>query len=221
MKVYDIPKSGKCGTTVAFVSRYGRCVRAHAPATKPRTDAQICSQIKFGTASAGWNYLAEDQRTAWRAYAASVPSNPQGGQSGSLTGQVLYTAINRNQAALSLPPYDYPPERPGFGSNPVVGFSITSENGQAALKLAVPEAPAAHVLVFASRPYNQGRAYCDKFLYLGLLPATIDGECDITAQYLALHRVPWPGSRVILRIVLQLNGWRSLPYRIEAIFPRP
>ena len=109
MKKLDVPSSGKRGTVVAFQSRYGQCERADTPSTKPRTDAQICSQTKFGTASARWNYLTDAQRAAWRAYATTVHSHPQGGQCGPLTGQILYTAINRNQAALGLPPYDFPP----------------------------------------------------------------------------------------------------------------
>ena len=99
-----------------------------------------------------WNYLTEDQRKAWRDYGKKVRSHPQGGQSGPLTGQMLYTAINRNQAALGLPPFDYPPERPEFGPNPVAGFRITVRRGRLVLKLTVSKAPAAHILVFASAP---------------------------------------------------------------------
>ena len=124
MKKRDVPSSGKRGTTVSFQSRYGQCERTDTPSTKPRTYAQICSQTKFGAASARWNYLTNDQRAAWRAYAKNVKSHPQGGQSGPLTGQVLFTAINRNQAALGLPPYDFPPERPDFPPLPVTGSSL-------------------------------------------------------------------------------------------------
>jgi hypothetical protein len=220
MKVYDIPKSGKRGRIVAFKSRYGQCEREHTSSTKPRTAAQRRSQAKFGTASAGWNYLTDDQRKAWRAYAKTVPSHPQGGQSGHLTGQALYTAINRNQAALGLPPFDYPPDRPVFGPNPVAGFNITQARGRVALRLAMRKAPAAHILIFASAPYNEGREYCDKFRYIGPLSPPTAGECDIAAQYVEKYGPPWPGSRVILRIVQQVNGWRNLPERIEAVFPR-
>ena len=81
-------------------------------------------------------------------------------------------------------------------------------------------APAAHILVFASAPFNQGREYCEKFLYLGLLPAPVRGESDITALYLSKQDMPWPGSKIFLRIVQQVNGWRSLPVPFAAILPR-
>ena len=133
---------------------------------------------------------------------------------------MLYIAINRNQAALGLPPLDYPPERPDFGPNPVVGFRITVQRGRLALKLTVPKAPAAHILVFASGPYNEGREYCDKFRYLGPLSAPVRGEIDITALYLSKQGMPWPGSKIFLRIVQQVNGWRDLPAKFAAILPR-
>ncbi len=220
MKVREVPRSGKRGPIVAFRGRYGQCERQHTTSTKPRTAAQQRSQAKFGAASAGWNYLTEDQRTAWRAYAREVDSHPQGGQCGPLTGQVLYTAINRNQAALGLPPFDYPPERPQFAAHPVVGFRITQARGRVALKLTLSKAPVAFLLVFASRPYNEGREYCDKFRYIGPLPRPTGNESDISAQYRRHYPAPWPGSRVILRIVQQINGWRTVPHRIDAIFPR-
>ena len=103
--------------------------------------------------------------------------------------------------------------------NPVVAFSITQQRRRVALKLTLSQAPAGPILVLASCPYNQGRDYCDKFLYIGPLPPPVRGQSEITAQYLKKHARPWPGSRVILRICQQLNGWRSLPERIEAVLP--
>jgi hypothetical protein len=133
---------------------------------------------------------------------------------------MLYTAINRNPAALGLPPLDYPPERPRFGPNPVVAFHITVRRDRLALKPTVSKAPAAHILVFTSAPFNQGREYCDKFLYLGTPPAQVRGEIDITALYLSKQGMPWPGSKIFLRIVQQVNGWRDLPAPFAAILPR-
>jgi hypothetical protein len=218
MKAHDIPKSGKRGRIVAFKSRFGQCEREHTRSTRPRTAAQRHAQSAFGGASLGWNDLTDEQRDAWRAAGKKVRSHPRGAQSGPLTGQNLFTAINRNQALLGLPPLVHPPERPVFGPNPVAALSIIQDRGEVALRLSVTAAPAGHILLFASRPYNAGRHYCDKFLYLGLLPAPVRGESDITNRYAKKRGWPWPGSRVILRTVQQVNGWRDNPRRIEAIF---
>ncbi len=222
MKALDIPKSGKHGNTVAFKSRFGQCERAHVSPRKPRTDAQLRAQTEFGDASLGYNHLTDEQRHAWCAYGKKVRSHPRGGQSGPLTGQNLYTAINRNQRLLGLPLFSYPPERPIFDPNPVAAFRITQGRDGIALKLSVTAAPAGHILLYASRPYNAARRYCDKFIYLGTLPAAVRGESNITEKYLRKQPPPWPGSRIFIRMCQQVNGWRDLPHRIEAVFhPAP
>jgi hypothetical protein len=58
-----------------------------------------------------------------------------------------------------------------FGPNPVGALSIREGRGGITLKLSVPTAPAAHILVYGAAPCNAGRDYCDRFVYLGLLPA--------------------------------------------------
>ena len=218
MKVHDIPKSGKRGLAVAFKSRFGQCEREHTPATKRPTAKQQQSASAFGGASLGCNGLTDAQLDAWRAFGKKVRSHPRGGESGPLTGQNLFTAINRNQALLGLPPFVYPPERPAFDANPVQALTITQDADGIALKVTVAKAPAAPILVFASRPLNAGRRYWDKFRYLGLLPPPDEGQIDITAQYLKVFSNPWPNSRIIVRLVQQVNGWRDLPHRVEAVF---
>ena len=139
-----------------------------------------------------------------------------------MTGQNLYTSINRNQALLGLPPFEYPPERPAFDFNPVTAFTITQGPDGTALKLRVTAATAGHILVYASRPHNAGRRYCDKFIYLGPLPPPDGDECDFTAPYAEQFGYPPPGSRVFLTFFQQVNGWRGVPHRIEAVFrPTP
>lgn len=163
--------------------------------TKPRTAAQLRSQSAFGGASLGWNELTDEQLDALCVSGKKVRSHPRGGQSGPLTGQNRFTAISRNHALLGLPPLMYPPECPVFSSNPVMALSITQgRGGGVALMLRVTEAPAGHMLVFASRPYNAGRRYSDKFRYLGLLPPPAGGESDITELYRSKFGNPPPDS---------------------------
>jgi hypothetical protein len=218
MKVQDIPKSGKRGVIVAFKSRFGQCERAYTPARKHPTDAQLDSASAFGKASLGWNDLTDDQRDAWRVFGKTVRSHPRGGESGPLTGQNLFTSINRNQALLGLPPFLYPPDRPTFDANPVTALTITQNGDSVSLNLTLASPPAAPILIFASRPYNAGRIYCDKYHYIGLVPPPDGGQSDFTAQYVNQYGKPRPGTRVILRLIQQLNGWRDLPHRLEAVF---
>ena len=91
--------------------------------------------------------------------------------------------------------------------------------GGVTLKLGVPEAPEGHVLVFGARPCSPGKRYCDKFRYLGLLPAPVKGLSDITRLYCEKFGMPWPGSRVIIATQQQVNGWRDLLMRLDVIIP--
>jgi hypothetical protein len=218
MKTFDIPKSGKLHKVVAFKSRFGQCERTHTKSAKPPTKAQCDSQAVFGKASSLLATFTDEQLDAWREAGKKVRSHPRGGQSGPLTAQNFLTAINSNQALIGLEPLLYPPERPVFAANPVNGFSITLGKRGIALKLSVAKTPTAPILVYASRPYNASRRYCDKFRYLGLLRAPVRGQIDIAEQYLRRYAPPWPGSRIILLTVQQLNGWRDTPRRIEAVF---
>ena len=219
MKIQDIPKSGKRGQVVAFKSRYGQVERQHTPPRKRPTAAQLRVRFEFGGASLGWKTLTEEQRGAWRARGKKVRSHPRGGQSGPLTGQNFYTAINRNQALLGLGRIVDPPDRPTFSPNAIGALSITRENGVLALNVSVLKARPGYTLVYASCPYNAGRTYCDKFAYLGLLPAPDGGQSDITELYVKRYGKPPPGSRVIILIVQQLDGWRDNPQRTDAIVP--
>ena len=88
-----------------------------------------------------------------------------------------------------------------------------------ALKLSVPQAPAGNTLVFGSLPRNAGRRYCDKFMYLGLLPAPDAGESNITEMYVDRRGMPWSGARVFIYTQQQVNGWRDEPVQIDAIVP--
>ena len=48
MKILDTPRSGKCGQTVAFQSRYGLCLRQHVPQKAGLTPARQHSCAIFG-----------------------------------------------------------------------------------------------------------------------------------------------------------------------------
>jgi len=166
-----------------------------------------------------WSHLTEEQRQAWDAAGKQNRSRSRLGQSGPLTGQNLFTEINANQALIGEKPFLYPPERPNFGPNPVVGLAISDDRGRIRLKLILPKAPAAHILVYGAAPCNAGRRFCEKFSFLGLLPNPVTGESDITRLYLKKHGVPKAGSRIIIRTRQQVNGWRDLPKRTDAIVP--
>ena len=88
MKILDTPRSGKCGQSVAFQSRYGLCLRQYVPQKGTLTPARQHSCAIFGGNSRKWGgKLSEEQRDRWILAGAQVLSHPRLAQKGPLTGQ--------------------------------------------------------------------------------------------------------------------------------------
>jgi hypothetical protein len=94
MKELDIPKSGKCGNTVAFKSQYGQCERQHVKPANRRTYAQCQWRKDMGNVSTAWGDLTDERRLAWIAAGAMVHRRNSLGRMYSLTGQAHFVAIN-------------------------------------------------------------------------------------------------------------------------------
>jgi hypothetical protein len=183
------------------------------------TAAQCHAWGTFGGASYGWGHLTEDQYRAWDAAAKKENRRRHLRRGHRLNGQNLFTEINAHQRFLGLPPYLDPPERPAFTLTRLGPLVAGDDKAGFILKLGVPGAPEGHVLVFGARPCSPGRRYCDKLTYLGLLPAPSGGVSEITTLYCKRYGVPRPGSRVIIAIQQQMNGWRNLPMRLDVVIP--
>jgi hypothetical protein len=120
-----------------------------------------------------------------------------------------------------------PPPQPVFGPNPVVGFSIRQGRGGMALKVKVSphvrweDRPALEdLMVFAWAPCNAGVDKNSHYAFLGLLPAPIRGECDITKLFLKKlkewrklkdksYHIPLEGARIFIRVWQQVNGFEN------------
>ena len=194
--------------------------KSHIPKRGKRcTAAQHHAWTSFGGASWAWGKLTEDQYRAWDAAAKKENRRRHLRRGHRLNGQNLFTEINSHQRFLGLPPLLYPPECPAFSMDSLGPLMTGDGIGGATLKIGVPKALAGHVLVFGARPCSPGRRYCDKFSYLGLLPAADGGASDITTQYYEKYGVPRPGSRVIILTQQQVNGWRDMLMRLDVVVP--
>ena len=220
MKISDIPQSGHLGTFISFKNRFGQLRRPYVCPADPHTPAQQRVRFQFGRSSALWRTLTEEQRIAWATFALNHKSRARLGKSGPLTGLQLFVKINNNLAFLGLPPVLDPPTFPDFGDNPVGTLTITNSGGDIALKLAVPSAPTAYLLVAATAPGSAGASYPGRFVFLGLLPEPVAGVSDITELYVARYGIPPVGTRVFIQTVQQVNGWQSLPHRVTAVVPK-
>ena len=219
MRILDIPQSGRCGTYVSVRTRYGQVRRRYAVPQDPRSPAQLLIRSAFGRVVSRWRGLTEDQRAAWAAATEGVQSRPRLAQSGQLSGYLLFIKIN---SALAYQGQEFvvtPPERPTFDANPVGALVATNTGGVPELKLSVPSAPAAPVLVLATGPCSAGVSFAKHFTILGVLPTAEAGYSNITDLYIARYGKPPVGTRIFIRTRQVLNGWEDVPKQTTAIIP--
>jgi hypothetical protein len=219
MKILDIPQSGKRGLTVSEQGRNGQISRILAIPSNPRTAAQMAVRHALSSVSARWRTLTEEQRSAWRALAMTRKSAPRLGQSGPLTGSQLFAKINCSLATLGLAQVDAPPSFPQFPDNPVGGLVITNAAGVITLKLGCPNTPANNTTVRGSAPCSQGMASAQSYRILGVLPAPVQGSCDITNLYKARYGSPAVGTKVFVRVNQNIDGWEDYPVSTWAVVP--
>src|ERR1039458_2461906 len=200
MKILDIPQTGKRGLTVSLKSAFGLVSRTVAIPANPRTPSQMEVRNTLTRVSARWRALEEVQRTAWMVAAKEAKSNSRLGQSGALSGFLLFTRINCTLSQFGEAQVDAPPEHPQFPDLAPASLSITNTGGVVALKLACPTDPGANTIVRGSKPLSQGRETCRDFRVLGMCPAAVQGSADITNLYAARFGTPPVGKKVYISV---------------------
>ena len=221
MRILDIPQSGKCGTFVSVRTRYGQIRRRYAVPRKSPSEAQIRIRAAFARVVALWRLLSADQRAAWAADDCATNSRSKVGQCGRLPAYVVFMKVNATLAALGEPLLVTPPQRPKFSANVVGDLVATNTGGEIDLKLSVPSAPTARILVLATHPRSAGVTFANHFAILCVLPPAEAGYSNITERYVARYGVPPVGTSIFIRTRQILDGWEDDPKQTAAIVPKP
>jgi hypothetical protein len=90
-------KSGRGSGYVYYMFHGRQCWRRYVAPKDPRTLPQLRSRAVFGAASKAWSEsrrLTVEVRAVWYAAAEKVQSRPRLGQSGPLTGPLLFVGLN-------------------------------------------------------------------------------------------------------------------------------
>ncbi|MGO8925547.1 MAG: hypothetical protein ACLQU3_01295 [Limisphaerales bacterium] len=220
MKILDTPRSGKCGQTVAFQSRFGLCLRQHVPQKAALTPARERVCAAFGNNSRKWSArLSEEQRDRWTLAGAQVMSHPRLAQKGPLTGQQCWQAISTVRAVVGLPETLEVPARPVFSLSKVGQLVIENGADGVRLYLAVSGELNEDIMVFGQEPCSRGRYQRRNVSYLGLLPPPIGGLSEITGPYKARFGEPRPGQKVFLVTCQEKDGWKGLDLEASATVP--
>jgi hypothetical protein len=153
------------------------------------------------------------------AAAKEAKSNSRLGQSGTLSGFLLFTKINCTLAQFGQAQVDAPPEHPLFPDLAAQNLVITNTAGVIALRLTCPTDPGENPIVRGSAPVSQGRGSNASFRVLGMCPPPVAGSADITGLYTARYGVPPAGKKVFVRVNQFVDGWEDLPVTFSAIVP--
>jgi len=239
MRFQDVPQKGKRGRVVASRNRFGPYQKVFIAPKQPGTPAQQCVWANMTEFSRMWNDFSDERRGAWRRRAKDVFSRPSMGQSGSLDGVQFVKKINTVLRTCGRELLLDPPPAPVFGPNPVIGFVIRQVRDRIAFKVKIsPEIrwgarPAQEdLMVFAWAPRNAGVDKNNHYAFLGLLPAPVKNESDITKLYLKKleewrklgdksYHIPIEGSRIFIRVWQQVNGWENVVgmFQANALIP--
>jgi hypothetical protein len=220
MKILDTPRSGKCGQTVAFQSRFGLCLRQHVPQKAALTPARQHVCEVFGSNSRKWSAkVSEEQRDRWTLAGAQVMSHPRLAQKGPLTGQQFWQAISTVRAIVGLPESLEVPARPAFSPSNVGRLVIENGADGARLYLPVSGELTEDIMVFGQEPCSRGRTKRRNVSFLGLVPPPIGGLSEITRLYVAKFGEPRPGQKVFLVTCQEKNGWKGSDLETSEIVP--
>jgi hypothetical protein len=220
MKVRDIPKSGRDGSVVHCRRGRTQYVRRHVIPKNLKTAAQRRVWDIMEVVGKGWGgWLSQPERDAWDTAAEQLRSRPCLGQSGPLTGEVLFEKLNFPRTLIGREWLRLPSEPVVFGPSPVGELTIRREQGELRLDLAVSGPVSDDIMVFATPPCRPTWRKCRKARYLGLLPTPVNGVSDITALYLERFGEPEPGQRIFVRTVRQRDGWESEPVDTTNLVP--
>jgi hypothetical protein len=91
----------------------------------------------------------------------------------------------------------------------VDGLSVSEEQGRLRLRVRVVGPVIGDIMVFGAAPCSAGRKKWRHGAFLGLLPAHVGGESDITELYVERYGEPKAGERVFIRTRQQRDGWED------------
>jgi len=166
-----------------------------------------------------WRTITEAQRLAWNEAGKLIRSEARLGQSGPLSGFLLFVKVNCNLEIVGEPAVNTPSPVPAFDSNVVKGLELTNPGGAVAIKLTCSGTSDAFNLVWATPPKSAGRFRPSDYYYLGELPEVVSGKADITALYTAKFGAPVAGQKVFVRSKQILDGYDDLPHQWSGIVP--
>ena len=216
------------GGVVYSRNTWGAYIRQKVSPVQPRTARQQETRASLAQLSKMWGTdLTEQQREAWRQFAAAFPIVDVFGNTVALTGIAAFQRINRVRQELGLSPLLDPPANMDVTPPETAELQIAYAGTPPTLSLKVAFTPSPtptghHVEVFATKPLSAGKAFVSSELRLiAISPTPQTSPYDITSAYIAKFGEPAVGAKIFVevRFVNEVNGAQSRGLRAWAIVP--
>jgi hypothetical protein len=117
----DVPSSGRLGGWIYYMRGNKQVRRPYVKPRDPRTPAQLRCRAAFGAAVKVWSEaqgMTQDDQRAWIAAAEKIRSRARLAQSGPLTGQQYFIAVNCARAQEGAGMLLRPPAERALGPKP-------------------------------------------------------------------------------------------------------
>ncbi len=159
--------SGRVGAFVASRAKTTQYLRARVTPVNPRSVFQAAVRDSVKTLVGRWaTVLTDEQREAWNTYASNVTRKNRLGDTINITGIAWYVGNNtpRLQAGLAVvdslggPLFAYDLGNPNFGATDWDAAGTNGTINWAGSPSAIANDTTSEFLVYASKPYNPGRA---------------------------------------------------------------
>lgn len=108
--------SGSVGGVTASRNRYGAYLRNRTVPVNPNTPRQLEVRAAFAAATLAWKGLTDLQRGAWTAYADQTPVLNRLGESITLSGIAMFSAVNSFRLAAGSAVLTVAPSTPGLST---------------------------------------------------------------------------------------------------------
>ncbi len=213
--------SGSAGGLVASHNASGAYLRARVSPVVSTTAAALLAKSTFGTQSARWQVLTEDERNAWEVYAQTHPRTNAIGNTTTRTGHNWFTGLNARLVRAVQPTIDIPPATaiPNGLSTLILNADIGTGTFDVAYTI-TPLATNSHLWVEAFVRNSAGIRFVQNNLKLILISAAaaaspIDIETELTAVFGTLQ----VGQTVttVVSVIDGLSGLLSVALRADAV----
>jgi len=209
----------KIGGSVFTKVRFGAMVRRKVSPVQPRTSRQTTVRALLTLLSKRWgSTLTAAQRAGWESLAGSYPRTDVFGNSYTLTGLQMYTALNRNLQLIGVTIIDDAPASLSVGSPGSITATATIGTPNVLDVTPVTDPAAGEVpVVFAARPVSAGRKFITSLLrYIFQDAAATAGPYDAVSEYEAKFGTMVAGQNISVGLIYINNSTGAASHMVTA-----